>query len=405
MKLCHTLASNAPTKHPQGCAQSPLHRCSTATLLINGIEVVSNLPSAIRRASTTQDLRAYMEKKYKWTTATADNIDWHCHGTALSRLKGSKQRFIHKFIHEWTPVNGHKSQGHQGSAALCPFCKNEVETQQHFLTCQHPRARAQWMPIVESAKAFLDKKEANSKFTNLVTAAISEWVITPDPAKPKDLPPAYDKLFEKQRKIGWDQVLKGRWSEEWIVLYDKTNKNSSATGRATMNQLTSRLWTGVHGIWKQRCQEQHGTDSEQFRVNALSRLTPRVEALYQSQELLDSIDRRVLDKPIETILALPIHNIAQWLYKFTPFIKRGILRAERRIKENVSSITKYMIVPRASITRKKTKAKQRNEIEQPTGTTKQTNLHKFWQPSITTSTMNHPMGDRSRSDPALFYPP
>jgi hypothetical protein len=135
--------------------------CSAAIFTINGMEVQSKYPAVSRTASTMQELRTYMDNKYCWTTSTADKIDWHCHGKVLAQFKGTQQRCIKKFIHKWLPVNGHKTLAHAGAAQQCPHCKIAVESQSHFLTCNHITVRERWIVIRTGIKKFLAKKHAD----------------------------------------------------------------------------------------------------------------------------------------------------------------------------------------------------------------------------------------------------
>ena len=77
-------------------------------------------------------------------------------------------------------------------------------------------------------------------------------------------------LIENQEAIGWEQVFCGRWSNKWASVHEErlrlqgveiTAKNS---GRTLIRRLTLKIWTLVHGVWKERNLARHGeTEQEQ----------------------------------------------------------------------------------------------------------------------------------------------
>jgi hypothetical protein len=87
------------------------------------------------------------------------------------------------------------------------------------------------------------------------------------------------------------------------------------------------MWQQLYILWKSRCDYHHGTDQQTKREQALLRLQPQVEQLYEAIPQLELQDRRIFSKSSDDLLLLPISNIENWIFKAKPLVKAGIIRA------------------------------------------------------------------------------
>jgi hypothetical protein len=147
----------------------------------------------------------------------------------------------------------------------------------------------------------------------------------------------YYKLIHTQSKIGWRQILKGRWATDWV---DAIEEISPGTGEKEMTNLTLSIWKAILNVWKARCDTLH-KDTTENKNKISQQLQPQVQAIYALKYKLDAVDKRVLDTPIDTTLKLPPKILKDWIHKTGNFIKEGIKRANVRLKANNNSITKY----------------------------------------------------------------
>jgi hypothetical protein len=240
-----------------------------ATLLLNNLEVSADYRTQIRAMYSSQALRIHFQSKYSWNDPVIDDIDWHCHGSALQLLRGRKRKSIQQFIHRWLPVNAHPSQAKQGTAKRCPYCETHDETHSHFLGCHHPLATKQRQQAMKNISKQLVKRKTDTVLFQLLTHAILDWADCPRPARPAFVTPPYYELFERQSLIDWNQVIHGQWSLAWVQVYDTLNQ-SKLDGKEWSILIINQIWQQVDVIWKHRCQMIHGDTTNQQHQQLLN---------------------------------------------------------------------------------------------------------------------------------------
>jgi hypothetical protein len=175
----------------------------------------------------------------------------------------------------------------------------------------------------------------------ILVHAISYWHTTDNPQIPDFLPLEHHNLFQAQSQIGWSQVLKGRWSTQWVKLHgEHAQRNKSKMKGENWGSTTiCHIWEIIYDIWKHRSNTQHEQVSKGQAT--FRRLEPKVPALYSMQENLDHVDKWVLDRPLREILALQPPSLDRWVHRTDKFVKAGIKQSKQQLKLNTHSITTF----------------------------------------------------------------
>jgi hypothetical protein len=327
---CDELATEARSMRPP-TTKIPILPQSRATFTINDSQVSSQYIHQIRSAALSQDLREYYMEKYQWCNNTIDLIQWKCHGRALLSLHGRHQKTMLQFIHKWLPINTSYSLQAIGTGKLCPYCKSCDETHEHFLTCTHPHCNSLWIDEAEQIHQHINQQISDPILLKLLHLAITEWRTQKSPPVPAFIPPAYHQLFKSQSAIGWNQIVNGRFSTDWITIHDQ-NPATRSTGETWLIITIKALFQSVIRIWKARCNMNHGIDTESKRAQALLRLQPIVQQLYEQKNKLELPDQRIFSKSIDSLLEAPASIIENWIYKAKPLVKQGVHRANTNAK-------------------------------------------------------------------------
>jgi hypothetical protein len=325
---CDRLATTArelPT--PEGPARLS-HR--TATLLLNGLEVSSKIADHLKYAYSSQALRDYYLVKFpSWTPSVVNDVDWFIKGKALGLLPSRTQKTILQLTHNWLPVNGHPGTGKVGTATYCPYCEAVSEDMAHFLSCCHPVATQSRSAMVNSVRIHLSRAHTHPTLQQLVMSAITATEIP----MPDD--PTFQQLWTHQTAIGWDNILRGKLSLEWVQTVDRVT--SSNSGEQWCISLLRQIWSAFYTMWKQRCEFIHGTDKERQRQLLLRDLTPRIEHLLQAKEQLLHIDQTYFCHSLETILQFPTRRLENWILKAERHFKAALLRSKRERNKQQSA--------------------------------------------------------------------
>ena len=77
-------------------------------------------------------------------------------------------------------------------------------------------------------------------------------------------------LIRSQDDIGWEQLFYGRFSKQWAAIHEErlrlkgVETNERNSGKTLTRRLMLKIWTLVHGVWKERNLARHGeTEQEQ----------------------------------------------------------------------------------------------------------------------------------------------
>ena len=186
-------------------------------LLHNSIPITNNIPSTIRQLYGSSAMRTFLSQKFKWNSATCDLIDWLCHGRALSRLSLSQQTFIIKMIHEWLPLHQQKHRINYHHTNICPICQQHIETPQHFLTCAHPPYHSLSRQLLTAVRNHCDRWGSSPETKSILLHGLAS-LHSPN-ISPTHYPKIYHFLIKSQHKIGWNQLIYGRFATEWIYIH------------------------------------------------------------------------------------------------------------------------------------------------------------------------------------------
>jgi hypothetical protein len=133
------------------------------------------------------------------------------------------------------------------------------------------------------------------------------------------LTPHEARLVDSQNRIGWAQIIGGRFSVEWSRLQEMHIDEEKLDGRyfsgcTWTSKVTKHIWRALHDLWKVRNTALHGETFTENEATRRSRIEPLVRRLYERIYELPDSDRHMLrNKPIDERLAQPLSIIETWL--------------------------------------------------------------------------------------------
>jgi hypothetical protein len=272
------------------------------------IEVSADIETTLRNASTSGDLRNYLQQKHNWNDTTVELVDWHIHGQALKSLNSNQRKTITQVIHGWLPLNGHPGMHLQNNNLTCPECHIERETQYHFFNCKQNQDT--WKNALQTngiSKCDLTSTTNTSKeyLHHILHCALTRKDNDDDDIEIVTTPTRFQKLIREQKLIGWNQILNGRWTTEWVHQFESLTPHQGE--KLAIAAITS-IWHAILSLWYKRCKTQHG-EMPLNQIRQRTQLIPVVEALYHAKQKLDTIDQQVLKQPITSTLSLPVARL------------------------------------------------------------------------------------------------
>jgi hypothetical protein len=127
----------------------------------------------------------------------------------------------------------------------------------------------------------------------------------------------FTKLIQEQTEIGWDQMMRGRWSTEWV--WHLVSALPSQGEKRAITILTG-IWKTVLKIWTARCDQQH-LHAEIDPGQQRQELTQQIRAIYNQKPNFDLVDQEPITQPMNTIVSMPIPSIKRWITCIETFVK------------------------------------------------------------------------------------
>jgi hypothetical protein len=254
-------------------------------------------------AASKAPIQQFLSDKNGWSSGTFDLVHWELQEKMLNTYDRNDQQRILKFVHEWLPTNHRLHRESQTTTARCPLCYFRVEDNMHLFNCSHPKQAAIKLQLIQ--KISDSKIEEPTK--NLLIAAIKS--VTLDPAwQPSNsiVPHEYRQGVQDQNKIGWQQIIRGRFA--------KSISNCNKKKEQDLRQVIRFFWDTLMQLWSQRNEIVHNNEHETREERNKRRMEAKINRCYMMKDKLRIQDRgKVFVKEKDELLREDATTIKNWL--------------------------------------------------------------------------------------------
>jgi hypothetical protein len=330
--LCDRLATRQLAVCPLVTRVTPNPYCNA--YISHGNNTISGqLRKSLFCAASQPIARDYLIRRYQWSPDTFASIAWEpCHA-AIHSLTTPDHRFVTKLIHKLLPIGFRLKQRQAHMPSGCPTCDAPVEDDWHWIACP---SRLEWrtkQATALSCRLVSLKTEPGLKiiFLRAFKALLSTGDFT---ISATDTYSASEQsVVDSQSAIGWQHLLFGRLSSEWIRAQDAhvateeldPAKSSGATWATT---VTKHIWQSLLALWLLRNKSLHGETHAENEATKRTRIEPLIQRMYACQDELTVADRTVLfRKPLADRLAQPYSVLTTWLSVAQPAFDAALLLA------------------------------------------------------------------------------
>jgi hypothetical protein len=170
---------------------------------------------------------------------------------------------------------------------------------------------------------------------------LREWFVLPSSLL-IDPPEEYRHAVKSQEKIGWHRFTRGYLSTNWSVLQDNFCLMNNHKQLGDSWSAKDSLWwiKKTHDIWMQRNDIQHNQQPGlQSRLEA--EVLHNVQQLYQQYDSLPSIDKEILDLPLDERIKQPIPTLKRWLDITAPTVALCTTHFQQVLQRNNQLITSF----------------------------------------------------------------
>lgn len=227
---------------------------------------------------------------------------------------------------------------------MCPSCTLVEETRNHFFCCPARKWTSDFFPDLTRYLSFQP--------TNPILADILQTVLRcllrDQPVDLPRYPKKYLQLIKKQRSIGWQQLLLGRFVNEWSMIQSDFQAVSTQTQPYSqpttwVTGLITLIWTHLYNNWAERNKDKHGSDATTQELALLHQAQQEITATYALKHRVLPRDRDVFyDSPTHHFTQEPTSKkLRQWINTWKPTILRSVAACEKQGLQAYASIRSF----------------------------------------------------------------
>ena len=325
---------------------------------INGRTITREIESGIRDQLFLAPLREYFCKRFQWSSATWQTIDWDAYSKSYSSYPRSR-KFFSQFGWKKLPCGGRLHSREARFDDRCPSCLQPDESDDHLFQCLHTD-RQQWRAaflrgITDHLTAFLDPELIDmirlglqGYFRDNFTALHSRF---PDPRPStvgadsdcQSTSDVYILLRQAQDAIGWDHFLRGKMSMDWSRLQYKyaARHNFLKESKNWQHWLLTYMTSQSYTLWCARNRKRHGSDGRSQRRTQLDQTKRDVSALYELKDMVLPRDRDLFSASLEIHLLQPLDHLRNWLSINKELIQSSARTASAQMRAKTKDIHTY----------------------------------------------------------------
>jgi hypothetical protein len=259
-----------------------------AQLHINGRTINGKYRHEIRLAKSEGPLPVYLMRKYSWTEAHMQLIDWKALTQALNR-KREKEVALVKRLAEVTPTATITHRYGTSKSSKCPRCQTDDETIDHVIRCSSDACVQGRSALLTHLRVVCTTAlHSRLPLVDVLLDGLSCW-FRHDTLDCTDYPASLRKLISDQNAIGWNQLFRGRMVTEWAQLQqqsllDNGCQTPSLSGRSWVATVVSTIWTRFFELWDGRNKIVHGVNINDYTTIQKAKLLDELKDLHSRRD-------------------------------------------------------------------------------------------------------------------------
>ena len=100
--------------------------------------------------------------------------------------------------------------------------------------------------------------------------------------------------MHEQDNIGWRQIFNGRWSNKWVQLQERHDKETGSGNPNWGKQILTLIWNYWEKVWKIRNDIQHGENPEDKVKIRMENAKAELKSIYDNRKVYVASDQKYL---------------------------------------------------------------------------------------------------------------
>ena len=283
----------------------------------NGSKLYNKSSDTLHFHASHPEARSYYMKKYHWDDELFDSVNWKASGLALSSVTPHTRTWIAKLSCGFAGLGEMLDKRNYWKSGTCPRCKQHIENNKHVLSCPHPIAREKFNNGLSNLENWMTRSYTDRTLAAELLRASHAWI--EDPTMRTFWSPCVPVMM--QLRLGWHHFFYGRIHQELTHFQHRYFRRMGYTRSAlswTKRLIINLISDVVRPLWQHRNLVTHALDKESTHTRLHTELMQDVTDLYSStlQHNLLSVDRHLMDTPLNTLLTWRYHSLKSWKDSF-----------------------------------------------------------------------------------------
>jgi hypothetical protein len=298
-------------------------------LILHSGSITRDHKRELQQARTSPALESRLCTKHMWDSTDFRSIDWVAHGRALRRQDKHRVSMV-KYVHNLLPLGKTVNRNFPRYPASCPSCHAPVEDREHFWACSAP-PRLEWRAnFLEALTEKLDELKTDPQLARLLVYKM-RLVLARGNTSHRMAHEHLRAVSISQSIIGWDQILKGRFSVEWARAqgqFAQRARHPTGNGCEWTTCMADFMLEQWWKLWTSRNEDRHGRDYATQLQAANRQALRELEQFYQNYSTVAPQQLHWLfGIPLPIRQQWPTYAIRQWLNTWTPTLDAFIRNA------------------------------------------------------------------------------
>jgi hypothetical protein len=321
-----------------------------------------------------QPLKKFYLDKFGWSETIFEAVDWDISRAVYKKyiVKNGIQ-WMHKFCIGKLPTGERVHKQDYFHEKRCASCWHTVEDDNHDFTCVKRKAHRR--SIIKQITIL--RKEADNNLCDILQEGIMAYLLGECMTNAmlriqgqKGME-RYDLLIDEQLLIGWDNLLRGKFTKQWRIqqkaymnrrrLRDPPlharklrkkkrdeEKNTSKYKRKQKNKTEAfhsffqSIVPFIKEIWRDRCIDRNTLVVGGRIFAEYDALTKKVTHMYTMREMvLPEDETKIFDEPLELQLEATNQQLKKWLLRWHPVIDHSMKKIKEMAQKRSKPIWKH----------------------------------------------------------------
>jgi hypothetical protein len=370
---------------------------------IKGRTITRDFKKTVRKMIQLPPLRRFYCERFGWSEEIFEAIDWDIFRPVYKKHLASKGiQWLHKYCIKKLPTGERIHKRDHFHDKRCASCWHSIEDDDHLFQCKKRKSqRKQIIKQINILRNTVDPVLCDILKEGIMAYFMGECTTTTMlRIRGQEGMNRYSLLIDEQLVIGWDNLLRGKFSKQWKIqqksyrtrrrlknpgLHAKKmrkkkreqeqskgkERNKGNTKKKNQTEAFHSFYQAIvpfiMEMWTDRCIDRNTPVLGGRIVAEYDSLSKKVTQLYTMREMVLPEDEvKIYDETLEEKLEDTNQQLKKWLLRWRPVVDHSMKRVKEIAKENSKPIWQHFtatkpaktIVSRRITTKKHNKTKK-----------------------------------------------